>query len=47
MYHVSGLAIPTTSTSAINNPPKYGGRANLPETAFANNRHEIKLIDCQ
>ena len=47
MYRVSGLVIPTTSILAINKPPKYGSRLNLPETAFANNRHEIKLIDCQ
>jgi hypothetical protein len=26
---------------------KYDGGANLPEAAFANNRHEIKLVDCQ
>ena len=47
MYHASGLAIPITFISAINNPPKYGRKPNLPKTAFADNSHEIKLVDCQ
>jgi len=46
MYHVSELAIPIMSMSAINDPPKYDGGANLPETAFTNNRHEVEIIDC-